>query len=71
VKSSIGAGDSTVAGFVAQYLTTGDLHSSFLFANACGVSTALHAGSQVCTKEDVKTQMQRIICTHIEKGEFV
>jgi 1-phosphofructokinase len=64
-KSTIGAGDSTVAGFVAHYLMTGDLEASFVFANACGVATAQRSGSQVCTKEDIKRFLNQISCKRL------
>lgn len=51
VKNSVGAGDSMVAGFLAQYHSTGDLREAFRFSIASGSATAFSLG--LCTKEKV------------------
>ncbi|UOF92835.1 1-phosphofructokinase [Fodinisporobacter ferrooxydans] len=58
--STIGAGDSTVAGFVSKYLQTKDLIRSLRFANACGVATTLKPGSQVCSRIEVENMLDQI-----------
>lgn len=39
-ENTVGAGDSTVAGFLAGYEKTRDFAHAFLLANACGAATA-------------------------------
>jgi 1-phosphofructokinase len=51
VKNSVGAGDSMVAGFLAQYQLTGDIKEAFRFSIASGSATAFSLG--LCTKEKV------------------
>lgn len=51
VKNSVGAGDSMVAGFVAEYSKTKDFYKSFKLAIATGSATAF--SKDLCTKEKV------------------
>jgi 1-phosphofructokinase len=51
VKNSVGAGDSMVAGFLAQYQITEDIKEAFRFSIASGSATAFSLG--LCTKEKV------------------
>jgi 1-phosphofructokinase len=51
VKNSVGAGDSMVAGFLAQYQLTGGIKEAFRFSIASGSATAFSLG--LCTKEKV------------------
>ncbi len=48
VKNSVGAGDSTVAGFLASYVQTGDVLQSFQYGLAAGSATAF--SSDLCEK---------------------
>ncbi|MDV7139819.1 1-phosphofructokinase family hexose kinase [Maribacter sp. TH_r10] len=51
-KSTIGAGDSMVAGMVL-YLTLGKpLSEAIKYGVACGTAATLHPGTQLCTKKD-------------------
>lgn len=58
VKSSVGAGDSMVAGFVAQYLKTGDRKEAFRYSVASGSATAFSIG--LCTPEKVEKLLQEV-----------
>lgn len=49
--SSVGAGDSVVAGFTASYLKTKDPIAAFTYGIACGAATAFSEG--LCQKETV------------------
>ncbi|GAA0746796.1 1-phosphofructokinase [Clostridium oceanicum] len=49
VKNSVGAGDSMVAGFIAEYLKTRDFYNAFKFAIATGSATAF--SKDLCTKD--------------------
>lgn len=51
-KSTVAAGDSTVAGFLAGYLKTGDLEYSLKLGVACGTATATCIGT--ATKEQIE-----------------
>lgn len=58
VKSSVGAGDSMVAGFVAQYLKTGDRKEAFRYSVASGSATAFSIG--LCTPEKVEKLLHEV-----------
>lgn len=51
LKSSVGAGDSMVAGFIAKYQETNDYRKAFRFSVASGSATAFSMG--LCTKEKI------------------
>ncbi|MDL0436130.1 MULTISPECIES: 1-phosphofructokinase [unclassified Niallia] len=59
VKSSVGAGDSMVAGFLAKYNETQDLKESFRYSIASGSATAFSIG--LCTKEKVESLLEQVI----------
>lgn len=52
VKSTVGAGDSTVAGFLAGYLKTDDLEYALKLGVACGTATASCVG--IATIEEIE-----------------
>ena len=52
VKSTVGAGDSAVAGFLAGYLKTDDLEYALKLGVACGTATASCVGT--ATIEEIK-----------------
>ncbi len=58
VKSSVGAGDSMVAGFLAQYLKTGNTKEAFRFSVASGSATAFSIG--LCTPEKIETLLPEV-----------
>ena len=58
VKSSVGAGDSMVAGFVAQYLITGDRKEAFRYSVASGSATAFSIG--LCTPDHVEQLLKEV-----------
>ncbi|MBT2641770.1 1-phosphofructokinase [Bacillus sp. ISL-41] len=58
VKSSVGAGDSMVAGFLAQYLKSGDRKEAFRYSVASGSATAFSIG--LCTPEKVEKLLQEV-----------
>jgi 1-phosphofructokinase len=62
VRSTVGAGDATLAGFVGHFMSTGDAKASFVFANACGVATVLKEGSQVCDRREAESFLEKIQC---------
>jgi len=58
VKSSVGAGDSMVAGFLAQYLKSGDRKEAFRYSVASGSATAFSIG--LCTPEKVESLLKEV-----------
>lgn len=58
VKNSVGAGDSTVAGFIASYVQHGDLVEAFKFGVASGSATAF--SSDLCKKHEIEGLLSKI-----------
>ncbi len=58
VKSSVGAGDSMVAGFIATFEKTNSLEKSFRFSVAAGSATAFSMG--LCTREKVESLLPQV-----------
>ncbi len=65
VKSTIGAGDSTVAGFVFKHAGGKNLEECARFATACGTAATLAPGNQLCQARDVQRLVPRIRLTRI------
>ncbi|WP_338473116.1 1-phosphofructokinase [Niallia sp. XMNu-256] len=61
VKSSVGAGDSMVAGFLAKYVQTNDVEKSFKYSVASGSATAFSL--DLCTKESVENLLNEVVIT--------
>ena len=57
-KSSVGAGDSMVAGFLAKYEQTQNIEESFRYSVACGSATAFSL--DLCTKDQVDILFEQI-----------
>ncbi|MBS4208473.1 1-phosphofructokinase [Bacillus sp. FJAT-50079] len=58
VKSSVGAGDSLVAGFLAQFSKTGNVEEAFQYGVASGSATAFSFG--LCTKEKIEALLPQV-----------
>lgn len=54
VKSRVGAGDSTVAGFVFRHAGGKGLEDCLRFATACGTAATLAPGNQLCRLADAQ-----------------
>jgi 6-phosphofructokinase 2 len=65
-KSTVGAGDSMVAGIVYSLAAEKDILSAVQYAVACGTAATMNPGTELCRKEDVETLFSRII----EEGSF-
>jgi len=52
VESTIGAGDSSVAGFISGLVRGKDLKECLIYAVAAGTATTLHQGTALCQKEE-------------------
>jgi 6-phosphofructokinase 2 len=64
VRSSIGAGDSLVAGIVFALSQGGTFEDSLIQGVACGTASALNSASGHCTKEDLESIKKDV---HLEK----
>ncbi|MGN6494478.1 MAG: 1-phosphofructokinase family hexose kinase [Agriterribacter sp.] len=53
VKSTVGAGDSMLAGLVHSLLAGKPLRDVLLYGVACGTAATLNAGTELCHKKDV------------------
>lgn len=63
IKNSVGAGDSMVAGFIANYTKTNDILEAFKWGAAAGGATAFSL--DLCTKNEVISLIDEIIITKI------
>lgn len=60
VKNTVGAGDSTVAGFVLKYAGGKGLEECVRFATACGTAATLAPGNQLCQTRDVQRLVPKV-----------
>lgn len=60
VKSRVGAGDSTVAGFIFRHAGGKSLEDCARFATACGTAATLAPGNQLCRLSDVQRLLPRV-----------
>jgi 1-phosphofructokinase len=58
VKNSVGAGDSLVAGFLAGYERTNDIHLALQYGIAAGSATAF--SHDLCKKEEVDRLLEQV-----------
>ena len=65
VKNSVGAGDSSVAGFIAGWLQKKDSDYAFSMAMATGGASA--ASDYLSTKQEVEESLKRVDLKHIAK----
>lgn len=65
VRSTVGAGDSAVAGFVYSYASGKGLEESVRYATAAGTAATLAAGNQLCRRADVERILPRVRLTKI------
>ena len=52
-RSTVGAGDSMVAGIVLQLSRNKDIREAFLYGVASGTAATMNAGTELCHKQDV------------------
>lgn len=55
VKSTVGAGDTTLAGFIASMFSGGSIAESVLYAGACGTASVILEGTGVITEQNVQS----------------
>ncbi|KAF0819793.1 MULTISPECIES: 1-phosphofructokinase [unclassified Cytobacillus] len=69
VKSSVGAGDSMVAGFLAAYEKNQNIEKAFQYSVATGSATAFSLG--LCTKEKAEELLSQVSIEKVSlKGEI-
>jgi len=61
VRSSIGAGDSLVAGIVFVLSNGGSFEEALALGVACGTASTLNSGGGLCVKEDVEIIKKDVI----------
>lgn len=54
-KSTVGAGDSMVAGFVLSLSQGKNFEIALKYGVACGTAATMHPGTELCNKEDADT----------------
>lgn len=65
VRSRVGAGDSTVAGFIFHHAGGKSLEDCARFAAACGTAATLAPGNQLCRLSDVQRLAPRVRIHHL------
>ncbi len=53
-KSTVGAGDSMVAGIVLALPDGNDLETAVHYGAACGTAATMNPGTELCRKEDAE-----------------
>jgi len=65
VESTIGAGDSSVAGFVSGLVRGKDLKQCLIYAVAAGTATTLRQGTALCQKDDFERIVPQVMLTDL------
>ena len=60
IKSTVGAGDSMVAGIVFALSKGKNIETAVQYGVACGTATTLNSGTELCHKEDVEMLFNQI-----------
>jgi 6-phosphofructokinase 2 len=69
VKNTIGAGDSSVAGFIYGMINTKDLKEALKCAAAAGTATTLSKGTALCQKDEFERLVPLIKLEILSNGE--
>lgn len=67
IKSTVGAGDSMVAGIIFSLSKGESLETAVQFGVACGTAATMNAGTGLCKREDVQRLFSQIIEAQAEK----
>ncbi len=70
-KSTIGAGDSMVAGMVLSLMKGKSLSEMVKYGVACGTAATIHPGTQLCRKEDADKLYEWIIANTVKKTKKI
>ena len=60
-KSTVGAGDSMVAGFVLGLSQGKTFEDSLRYGVACGTAATMNSGTELCNKKDADALFQKIV----------
>jgi 6-phosphofructokinase 2 len=60
VQSTIGAGDSSVAGFISGLVRGKSLKECLIYAAAAGTATTLHQGTALCQRDDFEMLVPQV-----------
>ncbi|MDF2503675.1 1-phosphofructokinase [Clostridium sp.] len=64
VKNSVGAGDSVIAGFLANYSKTSKIIEAFKWGATSGSATAF--SKDLCKREDVEKYLEEVVITKLQ-----
>ena len=67
VESTIGAGDSSVAGFIFGLVQGKDLKQCLIYAVAAGTATTLRQGTALCQKDDFERIVPQVVLTDLQE----
>jgi 6-phosphofructokinase 2 len=65
-KSTVGAGDSMVAGIVLSLYSGKTLTQAIQYGVACGTAATINPGTELCRKEDVEKLLLNVVTTDID-----
>jgi 6-phosphofructokinase 2 len=68
VRSSIGAGDSLVAGIIFALSENISFEGALALGVACGTASALNPGSDLCKMNDISRIKKEVLIKKIEKN---
>ena len=68
VRSTVGAGDSMVAGIVYSLTQGKDLLEAVQYGVACGSSATMNPGTELCNKSDADVLFQKIREVSLQKA---
>ena len=60
VKSTVGAGDSTLAGFISAYLEGEEFKECARFAAACGTAAATYDGTGMIDRDSAEKYYNKV-----------
>lgn len=69
VESTIGAGDSSVAGFIYGLVKGSDLKESLIYAVAAGTATTLSQGTALCKRDDFERLAHQVELEVMKENE--
>ena len=69
VENTIGAGDSSVAGFVLGQVNGKDLSESLIYSAAAGTATTIRQGTALCQEEDFLKLVPQVRLNVLSRGQ--
>ena len=68
-QSTIGAGDSMVAGMVLSLIQGRPLSEMVQYGVACGTAATIHPGTQLCSKKDADELFEWVKANSVKKNK--